>query len=83
MVESLSFGVPVIVSRDSALSEVAGAAGYAVDPMSKSSICDALSAVTTGKEDYRALQSKALTQCENFSWERSAAAMYALLHGAP
>jgi glycosyltransferase involved in cell wall biosynthesis len=79
VVEALAHGVPVIVSRASALSEVAAAAGYTVDPMSEESICEALCTMTTERDTYNRLRSSAPLRALDYSWDRSAAVMYKLL----
>ena len=79
VVECLAYGVPAIISRDSALSEVAGAAGYAVDPLSEASICDALCVLTQQQPIYDRLRSGAAQRASDFSWEHSAQVTHALL----
>lgn len=79
VVECLAYGVPAIVSQNSALSEVAGAAGYAVDPFSEKSICDALCVLTQQQPLYDSLKIGATQRALDFSWEASAQVTYALL----
>lgn len=79
VVEAMAHGVPVIVSRDSALSEVAGEAGYPVDPLSESDLCDALSRMDSDLALHRQLQTAALPRAAQFNWDSCAEQMYALL----
>ena len=79
VVESLAHGVPAIISRDSALSEVAGAAGYAIEPLSEESICDALLALTLERPTYERLRASASRRGADFDWDRSAKLMFSLL----
>jgi len=79
VVESLAHGVPVIVSRDSALSEVAGAAGYAIEPLSEESICAALLALTVERPTYQRLRASASRRGKDFDWDQSAELMFSLL----
>ena len=81
IVESLSQGVPVITSRNSAMSEVAGAAGVLVDPYSEREICDALLQLTADKALYSNLAGRARRESERYDWEQSACTMYTLLAG--
>jgi glycosyltransferase involved in cell wall biosynthesis len=79
VVECLAYGVPAIVSQDSALSEVAGVAGYTVDPLSEESICDALCVLTQQQPLYDRLRLSAAQRALDFSWEASAQVTHALL----
>ena len=79
VVEALAHGLPAIISRDSALSEVAGEAGYPVDPLSEEDLSDALLKVGSDPDLYRHLQAEARSRAAAFSWDRSALEMYALL----
>jgi glycosyltransferase involved in cell wall biosynthesis len=79
VVEALGYGIPAIVSRESALAEVAGGAGYPVDPLSEEAISEALLKLDSDHDLYRRLTTSALPRAATFSWDRSAAEMYALL----
>jgi glycosyltransferase involved in cell wall biosynthesis len=79
VVEALSMGVPVIVSRDSALSEVAGSAGIFVDPQSEREIRQALARISTDQELYRQLRKEAITEAQRYDWNHSATTMAGLL----
>jgi glycosyltransferase involved in cell wall biosynthesis len=79
IVESLSRGVPVITSRGSAMSEVAGDAGILVDPHSEEDICRALLAMTTDRALYNTLRARASGRSQQYSWAASASQMFELL----
>jgi glycosyltransferase involved in cell wall biosynthesis len=79
--EALSAGVPVVVSRESAMSEVAGSAGLLVDPLSEQDIADALYRLSVDTELYQALAGRAPQQSSRYDWDRSAVKMFAILTG--
>lgn len=79
VVEALAHGTPAIVSTDTALSEVAGDAGYCVDPLSEQEISDGLYRLHADAGLYNQLQGRALARAAEFSWERAALDIYALL----
>lgn len=79
VVESLSLGVPVIVSRDSALSEVAGSAGLLVDPTSEVEVTGALLAMSDDLALHGALKRRAPVEAARYNWDESAAKMAAIL----
>jgi glycosyltransferase involved in cell wall biosynthesis len=79
VVEALSVGVPVITSRDSAMSEVAGSAGLTVDPYSEDAITQALLKVSGDPGLYTLLRERSLAEAGRYSWEKSAALMAGLL----
>lgn len=72
VVEALSLGVPVIISRDSAMSEVAGSAGLFVDPESEREITDALLRLTADRQLYNELRSRAAVEIGRYDWDDSA-----------
>jgi len=79
VVEALSLGIPVIVSRDSAMAEVAGSAGLCVDPQSEDEIVHTLDTVCRDAGLYSRLQQQTLIEAGRYSWEKSAALMAGLL----
>jgi glycosyltransferase involved in cell wall biosynthesis len=81
VVEALSAGVPALVSRDSAMSEVAGLAGLPVDPLSEQGIADALLRLSTDSNLYSSLAGEALNESRRYDWDRSAVKMFAILMG--
>jgi glycosyltransferase involved in cell wall biosynthesis len=81
VVEALSVGVPVIISRQSAMSEVAGDAGLLVNPLSVSDIAGAMQRLTEEVGLHQSLKSRALEQSGRYDWGNSAARMYRILAG--
>ncbi len=79
VVEALSLGTPVMVSRQSALSEVCGDAGLVVDPQSEADICAALLRLSDDPDCYMRLAERTLAQASRYSWDRSAAKVFQLL----
>ena len=79
VVEALSMGVPAIVSRNSALSEVAGSAGVLVDPESEPEILQALVAISTDQDLYQQLSKRTTTEAQRYDWNLSATTMTRLL----
>lgn len=79
VVEALSLGVPVIVSRDSAMAEVAGSAGLCVDPQSEDEIVHTLDTLCRDAGLYARLRQQTLIEAGRYSWEQSAALMAGLL----
>ncbi len=79
VVEALSMGVPVIVSRESALSEVAGSAGILVAPDSELEICRALAAISADRRLYRQLSERTGAEAARYDWNLSAGKMTELL----
>ena len=79
VIESLSQGVPVICSENSAMSEVAGAAGLFVDPKSELELCDALLQVSNGVVLHSLLKNQALKEAKRYDWDYSAKQMFSLL----
>ncbi|HDY81985.1 MAG TPA: glycosyltransferase family 1 protein, partial [Halieaceae bacterium] len=80
--EALSMEVPVITSRQSAMSEVAGGAGLLVDPFSEREIADALRRLSENTAVYETLRARTHVESRRYDWDRSAAKMYRLLTGA-
>ncbi len=79
IVEALSLGVPVITSENSAMSEVAGACGCYVNPLSENEILQAMTSVTEDRSLYERLRAGARAQAATYDWNRSAAAMAKVL----
>jgi glycosyltransferase involved in cell wall biosynthesis len=82
VVEALSMGIPVITSRDSAMSEVASSAALLVDPLSHADISRGLSQLTTDQACYALLRSRAHEESRRYDWGRSADSMYCVLTAA-
>lgn len=79
VVEALSMGLPVLCSRDSAMAEVAGAAGLCVDPESESDICDGLERISVDCQLYTELRGRAALEILRYDWDDSARVMAGLL----
>ncbi len=79
VVEALSLGVPVIVSRDSAMAEVAGSAGLCVDPLSEDEIVHTLDTLCRDAGLYARLRQQTFIEAGRYSWEQSAVLMAGLL----
>jgi glycosyltransferase involved in cell wall biosynthesis len=79
VLEAMSCGTPVIVTKSGALPEVAGGAGFYVDPEDPYALAEAICTVA-GDQTLRArLANASLQQAEHFNWTRSAAKMDSLL----
>jgi glycosyltransferase involved in cell wall biosynthesis len=77
VVEAMAAGLPVICSRGSSLSEVAGSAAEFVEPRDTSDIVRALDLVLTNKDRAHELRSLGLEQSRRFDWNRTAEATLA------
>ncbi len=74
VIEAMAAGLPVVCSRGSALSEIAGSAAEFVDPTDQNSIVQALELVLTNQERARELRSLGLKRSRGFDWTRTAQA---------
>lgn len=79
VIEALSMGIPVVTSRQSAMSEVAGRAGLLVDPFSEQDIAAALARISDSASGYAELKSRTIEAARRYDWDRSATEMYRLL----
>lgn len=77
VIEAMAAGLPVVCSRGSSLSEVAGEAAEFVDPRDTSGIVTALDLVLTDQERARELRALGLEQSRRFDWSRTAGATLA------
>jgi len=77
VVEAMAAGLPVICSRGSSLSEVAGSAAEFVEPRDTSDIVRALDLVLTNKDRAHELRSLGFDQSKRFDWNRTAEATLA------
>jgi glycosyltransferase involved in cell wall biosynthesis len=77
VVEAMAAGLPVICSRGSSLSEVAGSAAEFVEPRDTGAIVNALALVLTNKDRAHELRSLGLEQSKRFNWNRTAEATLA------
>jgi glycosyltransferase involved in cell wall biosynthesis len=79
VVESLSMGIPVITSRDSAMSEVAGSAGLYIEPESIQDVAGALLKMTNDQALYAKLRQRTCEEAGRYDWDRSAREMADIL----
>ena len=79
VVEALSAGVPVVTSRDSAMSEVAGTAGLYVNPYSEDEIMHTLSMIFGDPGLQSVMRERSAAEASRYSWDISATLMADLL----
>ncbi|WP_287365278.1 glycosyltransferase family 1 protein [Thauera sp.] len=72
LVEAMSRGVPVLVSNISSLPEVAGDAGYQVDPFDVESIADGLLHLLADEVLHESYAMRAVASASRFSWDQAA-----------
>ena len=77
VVEAMAAGLPVVCSRGSSLSEIAGTAAEFVDPADTAAIVSALERVLTDKLRADQLRVLGLEQSRLFDWSRTAQATLA------
>ena len=82
VLESLSLGTPVLVSRGGALEEVAGPAGLAVDPLSVESIAGGLTKLLKDAALRDRLAAEAKPWADRFSWQKAAAETWVVFQAA-
>jgi len=79
VLEAIASGVPVITSNRSSVPEITGSAAYLINPLNPLEISGAIKILTTDSA-LRTIQiQKQLTATKNFSWEKSARQLLALL----
>lgn len=79
ILEAMMNGVPVVTSRDSAMSEVAGDAAVLVDPWDVASIAAGIRAIAHDPELRRGLAQRGRMRAAKFSWEACASMTQAVL----
>ncbi len=79
--EAMACGTPVVVSRRSSLPEVVGDAGVFVDAEDRASIAAAIRRVFTDDVFAKTHSALGLARAQLFSWEKTARAVQAILHG--
>ena len=72
MLEAMACGVPVITSNTSSMPEVAGTAGFIIDPYKPEQITSALIQITNNQDLKQQLIEKGLQQSSKFSWKAMA-----------
>ena len=80
LLEAMVHGKPVLTSNLSSMPEVAGPAGFLVDPNSTESIYNGLHTMLANNALYKELSQAAQTQTKNFSWEKTASNMQEVFH---
>lgn len=73
--EALKYKKPILTSEISSMPEVAGSAGYLVDPLSVTSIEHAIIELFSNTKLYATLSRCAEIESDRFSWEKSATEM--------
>ena len=68
VLEAMAAGLPVVCSRGSSLSEIAGDAAEFVDPLDRTAIVKALELVLTNEERALDLRAKGLERSRMFDW---------------
>jgi glycosyltransferase involved in cell wall biosynthesis len=77
VLEAMACGVPVVAARAGALPETCGGAALLADPRSPRALAEAVETVLDDPGRWRAA---GLARAAGFSWDRTAAAVDALLH---
>lgn len=72
VLEAMASGIPVITSNRSSLVEVAGGAGFLVNPSNIDEITEGMRLLTSHETLRATLIARGRKQAEKFSWERSA-----------
>lgn len=82
VVEAMACGAPTVTSNVSSMPEVAGDAGFLVDPLDAREIARGLSeAVSAGSVDPVGVASRAVAQASKFSWHHTARAFVEVYEG--
>src|SRR3989338_8382569 len=72
VLEAMSCGCPVIISREGSLAEIAGNACYYIDPYDIDSIAGGINEVFKSKNLQQELSEKGLIQSRKFTWNKTA-----------
>ena len=78
IVEAMACGCPVITSNVSSMPEVAGSAALLVDPENTTELAEALRSVILNQDLSASLRAKGLRRATHFSWDKTAAATFAV-----
>lgn len=76
VIEAMSYGIPVVTSKTSSLPEIAGDAGFLVDPNSPESIAQGLISVLSDENLQAKMKQAGRLQAQKFSWQRTAEQTY-------
>jgi len=71
VLEAMSFGLPVVCSDNSSLSEIAGDAALLIDPYRISDIGEKMGIFAADKDLRAQLSAKGLERAKGFSWEKA------------
>ncbi|CAI1665059.1 glycosyltransferase family 4 protein [Serratia fonticola] len=71
VLEAMACGVPVITSKTTALSEIAGDAALLVDPENTNEIMGAIERIISDSALQQDMIKKGLNRCREFSWEKT------------
>ena len=77
IIEAYNAGTPVITSNVTSMPEVADGAALLVDPFNPTDICDAMIKISTDENLRNLLISKGLKRGQDFSWQKTADALWA------
>lgn len=80
VLEAMACGTPVITSNVTSTPEVAGDAALLVDPYSEESMADGLQKLLSDAALRAQLAARGLERAKEFTWDRTAAATWKLLH---
>jgi len=72
VLEAMSCGAPIICSKTTSLPEIVEDAGVFIDPFSVNSLVDAMVRVKENEHLRENLKSRAINQCQKFSWDNAA-----------
>jgi glycosyltransferase involved in cell wall biosynthesis len=81
LLEAMHCEAPIITSNAASMREVAGPAGYLVDPTVVDQIAVAMQTLMEFPEKQRALVAAGKTQREKYSWEQAAAVVWREIEG--
>ncbi|MCP4522092.1 MAG: glycosyltransferase family 4 protein [Cytophagales bacterium] len=76
IVEAQYSNTPVITSNLTSMPEVAGEGAHLIDPFSIDSIAGALQKIALDDEYREGLKQKGMINCQNFTWQKSADALW-------
>ena len=80
VVEALACGCPVVVSKNSSLSEAAGTAGIFVDPYNPNDIAEKIALVSNDLPLKKKLIKNSAEQIKKFSWKQNAKDTYEFIN---
>ena len=72
VLEAMASGTPVILSRNSALPEIAGDAGTYIDPQNEQACADAIQRLFDDQSEWKFRREAGLQRAKEFSWQRCA-----------